>query len=205
MRTKIISMLFLTTIVLAAGGGYVPIPAPVPMGTFDVNEGVLFHGQFKIEDAGGPKGIRLVIEPNELKITSSTVVSISGYKYARRYIYNYDFMPVESKTIIVKSYDSKDREVVNKIVFNVAKDTLQVFTECIEVKDSNESVSSIWWNNAQKKMRDVSRANLVREHNRVVEGKEPLSPNRESLDELKKLITKYDDPKTVVMNGHTVE
>lgn len=121
----------------AAGGDYVPKPAPNPMGIFNVYSDEVFHGKFYIEDASGPEGMRIVLDPNELTITLVTVEPISDYKDARKYTYYFDYTPTVSKTIIVKSYDSRSREVINSIVFNIIKDDLQVFTGCEEVVEPN--------------------------------------------------------------------
>ena len=145
MKAKMILMLVVTPLVLgmamfvaaAASGGYVPTPAPVPMQTFNKYVGDVVHGFFTIEDASGPEGLRLVIEPNELTITSAIIEPIAGYANARRYIYYFDHTVSASKTIIVKSYDSRNREVRNSIVINVLDDALHVFTNCAEVTEPN--------------------------------------------------------------------
>lgn len=214
MKTKIIVMLCVLPLVLgmaifvaaAASGGYVPTPAPVPMKTFNVYANTLVHGYFNLEDPSGPEGMSITIEPNGINITSFVVTPIADYPDARRYTYYFDYLVGEtSKTFTVKSFDSRNREVDNSIVFNVLEDALQVFTECGEITEPNEPVSAIWQNNLQEKMRDISSGNLKFHYNGVVQGKWGLSPKYESLDTLKDLIAKYDNSSYVVSNGHLVE
>lgn len=214
-KVKMILMLVVTPLVLgmamfvaaaASGGGYVPVPAPNPMLVRDVNEGETIHGYFNIDDASGPVGKTIIFDPNKITITSMVISPIADYNDARRYTFYFDYTAgTESETVIVKSFDTKGREVDNSMVFNVLEDALHVFTGAGVVTEPNEPVSGIWWNRMQDKMRDDARSNLIFHYNRVVEGKESLSPKYENLDALEDLIVKYDDPIEVVMNGHLVE
>jgi hypothetical protein len=141
MKNRIIAMAIFVA-AEASGGGYVPTPAPNPMNTFHLYPNQVFHGKFNIEDASGPEGMIIVCEPNILTITSSAITPIPDYNDARRYTYYFDYTAGEvSQTVIVKSFDSRNREVDNSIVFDVMEDALQVFTECNEV---TEPVSMEW-------------------------------------------------------------
>lgn len=202
----VLGMAMFVAAAASGGGGYVPVPAPNPMYVYDVNEGETVHGFFNIEDASGPVGMTIVFEPNELVITSMVISPIADFNDARRYTFYFDYTAGEnSETVLVKSYDTKNRLVTNSLVFNVLEDALHVFTGAGEVTEPNEPVSGIWWNNVQRDMRDTSRGNLVFHYNGVVEGKWGLSPKYANLDALEDLIAKYDNPSYVTMQGHLIE
>ena len=203
---KVMCIFLVLFTALVACASYKPTPAPIPMKTFESFPGEMLHGYFNIEDGSGPEGMTIIIEPNILTITSRVVTPISDFPNARRYTYYFDYVFGDiSQKVTIKSYDNRKREVSNYIMFNVIEDELQVFTECGQITEPNEPVSLIWRNNYQYLLRNNTRNNLVFHYNRVIEGKESLSPKYENIDELKGMIAKYDNPAYVVMNGWLVE
>lgn len=214
MKTKAIfvSVLMLFVALLACAS-YKPTPAPVPMKTFEAYTGEVIHGFFNIEDGSGPEGMTIIVEPNVLKITSRVMTPIAGFPNARRYTFYFDYTFGDTSQIVtIKSYDKRKHEVINSIVFNLLEDEPQVFTECGEITtEPNEPVSYLpittreFLRRAEAKMRYRTRSNMVWEYNRVVTGKANLSRQYKSLDELKDLITKIDDPHTVVSYGRIIE
>lgn len=193
----------------ASGGSYHPVPAPVPMGDYIINIGETFDDIFYIGDANGPAGMTIGCEPVGLIISEPNILTFPAYPDAREYAYPYSFTPTSAGefTFTIIATDSRGRSVEQTIHFTVLGDALHVFTGCKKMGyvPNSTPVSGIWWNNIQQNMRNNSRNNLVFHYNRVVEGKEPLSPKYENIGVLKTLIAKYDNPSYVVMNGSLVE
>lgn len=209
MKVKIfISIVMVLFVAMLACASYRPKPAPVPMATINVYAGSTYSDIFTIADPNGPAGLTITCEPSGLIIEEPNILPVEGYPEARLYVYDFTYKATSTgtKTFTITSVDSLGVVVTNQIVFNVAGNDPQVFIGVGDVPVSwQPGTMGAFLASAQKTMRNNTRSNLVYQYNRVVEGKEPLSPRYKSLDELKDLITKIDDPHTVVSYGRIIE
>lgn len=211
MKKILFASVLIMFVTLLACASYKPTPAPVPMATINVYAGSTYRNIFTIADPNGPVGLTITCEPAGLIIEEPNILPVEGYPEARLYVFDFTYKAVSTgiKTFIITSTDSLGVVVTNKIVFNVAGNDPHVF---IGVGDEpNEPVSYFpktqgeLMKRAEAYMRYRTRSNMVWEYNRVVTGKANLSRQYKSLDELKDLITKIDDPRTVVSYGKIIE
>ena len=211
MKAKILLIIIIISFVaLLACASYKPTSASVPMLDIDLYAGDTYSNVFKIADPNGPQGLTITVEPSGLIIGEPNILPIDGYPEARIYVYPFSFQAVTTgiKTFMITSTDSLGVVVKQQMIFDVKGNDAHVF---IGVGEPNEPVSFLpdtvgeRIRKAEEFMRYRTRSNLVWEYNRVVEGKQGLGWRYESLDELKDLIVKYDDPSYATMLGNLVE
>jgi phospholipase/lecithinase/hemolysin len=207
MKKSVFIIIVVLFAALLACASYKPKPAPVPMATIQVYAGQTYSDTFTIADPNGPLGLTIQCEPSGLVIEEPNILLVDGYPDARLYVYDFTFKAISTgtKTFTITSTDSLGVVVINKLVFNVAGNDPQVFIGVGDVPVSADMTMGDFLEAAQNTMRNNARSNLVFHYNRVVEGKEPLSPKYPELDYLEDLIAKYKDPASVVMQGHLVE
>lgn len=209
MKAKIfIGVVMVLFVALLACASYKPTPAPVPMLDIDLYAGDTYTNVFKIADPNGPLGLTITVEPSGLVVGEPNILPVEGYPEARIYVYPFSYKATSTgiKTFMITATDSLGVVVTQQIIFDVKGNDAHVF---IGVGD--EPVSYIpetmgyFFERLERTLRNNYRSNLVWEYNRVVEGKQGLGWRYESLDELKDLIVKYDDPSYATMLGHLVE
>lgn len=129
MKTKIVLSVLLVNLAL---GGYIPIPAPIPMGNYSMYAGQTWTGTFDIIDPNGPVGLTISCSPAGLVISEPNIVTVDGYPEARKYIYPYKYTATlnGTKEFTITSTDTLGVVVEQKIVFNVKGNAPHVFTGC---------------------------------------------------------------------------
>ncbi len=131
MIKKVMLILVLGTLVF---GGYVPVPAPVPMGDFVVYQNHQANGSFTIEDPNGPEGMTITVSPNDLVIGGPVITSIADDPAgeAKRYTYPWSYLPlsVGRHEYNITATDSLGVAANQKIVYTVKGNAPHVFTGC---------------------------------------------------------------------------
>jgi hypothetical protein len=191
-------VLFVMSISLLVFGAY--SPAPTPMGDYTIQKGVVFEDVFYIVDPNGPEGITVICEPAGLIIGTPTIQSIEGDAEKKLYSFPYTYTATSPGTYLFRiiSTDSEGIVVEQQIVIKVKGNAPHVFTGCRGMGYVPPTVVSLapltagqllaYWDKTAK---ENTRASLVFHYNKVVEGKQGLSPQYENLDELKALIAQY--------------
>lgn len=127
-------MLLIFILTEIALGGYVPIPAPTPMLDHVTYRGKVVTGSFDIEDPNGPEGITIMVTPSNagLVIGEPTITVIEGFPDARKYVFPWTFTATKTgrQSFEIKSEDTMNVVVNQKMDFNVKGNEPQVFTGC---------------------------------------------------------------------------
>lgn len=144
MKTKIVLSMLLSELVL---GGYIPTPAPVPMGDFIVYQGETRKGWFSIDDPNGPEGLTISCSPPGLIISEPNIYPVERFPEAKKYVYPYTFTPVKTGIHVfeITSVDSAGVTVTNQIKYTVKGNAPHVFTGCREgIYQSSGQTNKAW-------------------------------------------------------------
>jgi hypothetical protein len=204
----VIMVMLIMSLSLLAFGVYTP--APTPMGDYTIRKGVVFEDVFYIVDPNGPEGITVICEPDGLVISTPTIQSIEGDAEKRLYSFPYTFTATSPGTYVFRIIATDTEGIVaeQQIKIVVKGNAPHIFTGCRGMGYVPPAVVSLapptmgqllaYWDKTTK---ENTRASLVFHYNKVVEGKQGLSPKYENLDELKNLIARYDDPQETTNLG----